>query len=188
MLDVDNTQSGADATFYFPDTSDTLVVPAYTGGLFPVFTNGLSLYASAPAALAADVTRFRILNYRQAPVANPSPQFHSVATASNLTAAGTFALIPAGKSGTLDGYNATVSLIGGAALGSWAGTLKDHATGMIIDEGNVFVNPNDSITFALFNVGGTAIRFASGIDLVIAFGGGAFGNASASVALRYRTP
>src|SRR6185437_7618311 len=37
MIDVDNSQCGAEVTFYFPDSSDTLTIPPESSGLFPVF-------------------------------------------------------------------------------------------------------------------------------------------------------
>src|SRR4051812_21854302 len=67
-LKVDNSQSAADVTFIFPDTSDTVTIPAGTPlAVVPVFSNAVQFYVSAPAALVGDVTRFQILNYRTYP-------------------------------------------------------------------------------------------------------------------------
>ena len=189
MLDVDNTQSGADTTFYFPDSTDTLVVPAYSAGLFPVFTSGLNFYVAAPAALASDITRFRILNYRQEPVGNPPPEFHNVASATGFGAIGTTALIPAGVSGTLDGYSLfgnVVETVGG--IDAWIGKLVDHATGAVIDQFEIQM-PSVTGTFwagSIWNVSGAAIRFSSGLDLVVATQ--SFGFANGTISLRYRNP
>lgn len=188
MLDVDNSLSGADVTFYFPDTQDTLVVPAESGGLFPVFTRLLQTYASSPGALATDVTRFRFLNYRQEPISLPPPEFSDVATALNLTAAGTTALIPAGVSGTLVGYSVNVGLQAGAGDGVWTGTLKDHATGMVIDQASVTVGSNATFFGIVLNAAGIALRFSSGLDFVITNSATAFVSQQANVAARYRTP
>lgn len=186
MLDVDNSACGAPVTFYFPDSSDTLVVPGESAGLFPVFTGQLQMYVAAPNALASDVTRFRILNYRQAPVALPSPQFLQIATALNITAAGTTALIPAAQSGTLVGYGVFGAFIGGVGQGTVTVTIKDHTTGNVIDQAVVIVPPSGYVNTILFNVHDASIRFAGGVDLVVATAGAPAINVNATA--RYRTP
>lgn len=186
MLDVDNTQSAADVTFYFPDSTDTLDVPAYSAGLFPVFTNGLSFYASAPMALATDITRLRVLNYRQEPIGNPAPQFHNVATQVGIGAAGTTAIIPAGVSGTIAGYSA---FLGGFNTNSGAILVKlvDHATGNVIDASQIDVAAGAMFNGSLMNVMGTAIRFGSGVDIVVTVTG-VWASFFLSVSIKYRSP
>ena len=189
MLDVDNTASGADVTFYFPDSTDTLVVPAYEAGLFPVFTGGLLFYAGSPLALASDVTRVRILNYLQNPVGNPPPQFHDVA--SNVIAGlgtGTTAIIAAGISGTLSSYSSFGAAFNGATPASAFVKLLDHASGLVIDN-FYFVHPANGYSNNLaMRADNIAIRFASGIDLNIVINGGPYSGGAVSVSLRYRTP
>lgn len=186
MLDVDNTNSGADATFYFPDSTDTLVVPAYSAGLFPVFTQGLLFYAAATAALATDITRLRVLNYLQQPVGNPAPQFHNIANGIGVAvAAGTTALIPAGTSGTLVAISLQPS-VAAAAAASVTFTLKDHATGNVITGCTAAFGAPGNITSLLTNLTNIAVRFASGIDLTQVLAGAPTGNITATLA--YRTP
>lgn len=187
MLDVDNSMSGADVTFYFPDTTDTLVVPAYSAGLFPVFTNGLLLYAAAPAALSSDVTRLRVLNYLQFPVSNPPPQFHQVATVGSIAlASGTTNIIAAGVSGTLVGYSEFVNIVaaGGAATDLFQ--LIDHTTNAVIDVSDINLSSGASFYGLVANVMGFAYRFAGGIDLKQTVTGTPSG--AISVNLKYRTP
>jgi hypothetical protein len=47
-LYVDNGRSGSDVDFIFPDSGFVLTVPAHNQGMFPVLTNALMFYASAP--------------------------------------------------------------------------------------------------------------------------------------------
>lgn len=68
-LKVDNSNCSADILIVFPDTGETIPVPAYAPlQVVPVFSNGLQFYVTAPYAGSADVTRMQLLNYRAAPV------------------------------------------------------------------------------------------------------------------------
>jgi hypothetical protein len=187
MLDVDNSQCGAAVTFFFNDTQDTLNVGAGEAGVFPVFTQGVSFYASAPVALATDVTRVRILNYRQEPIANPIPIFSDVAT-STTAGAGTTALIAAGISGTLEAYTVYLSEVANAAGTTLTFQLKDHATGTIIDQTIVALPGSAVFNGFVLQASGAAIRFSSGIDVVIALGGSPATSEAVTMTARYRTP
>lgn len=193
MLDVDNSASGSAVTFYFPDSSDTLVVPAGSGGLFPVFTSALNFYVAAPSALASDVTRFRILNYRQEPIANPPPQFTNTAAVTGFSAVGTTALLAAGISGTLSGYSMFGNAINPTAIAvnpNWAGNLVDHTSGVVLDRFFVSLNTGATAAFngVLWNVTNCQIRFSGGLDLVVPTQNLGAGNVQGVVSLRYRTP
>lgn len=189
MLDVDNTQSGADVTFFFPDTSDTLLVPAYSAGLFPVFTNGLLMYAAAPAALATDVARLRVLNYMQAPVDNPAPEFHQVTVSSGIApATGTTNVIAAGISGTLAGYSVSIGGVNGAVVLAELFEIVDHSTTAVIDAAEVLVAVSATLNQILISAQNVAIRFKSGIDFVQNITSGAWSGGAIAVTLRYRTP
>lgn len=109
-LKIDNSNCGADITFVFPDTSDTISVPAYAPYvLVPVFSNGKSFYAIAPNAVDGDITRFQILNYEVDPTNIPTatgqePAFNSSAPLILMSAGAASAqIIPAGVSGTVTG-------------------------------------------------------------------------------------
>lgn len=187
MFDVDNSKSGAPVTFYFPDSSDTLVVPSESGGLFPVFTGGLTFYAAAPNAFVTDVTRLRALNYRQEPIALPPPEFSQTAAALNLTAGGTTAILPPSVSGTLTSYNANLTMVGGGGVGSVQVALVDHATSQVIDQGELITSGTNAVSGIILNTSDVAIRFAGGLDVVVTVGGVA-PSFAANVAIRYRTP
>lgn len=186
MLDIDNSDCGAPVTFFFPDSSFTLVIPGESGGLFPVFTGALRMYVAAQAALSSDITRFRILNYRQEPVALPPPQFLQIASALNLTGAGTTAILANTVSGTLAGYNAFGAFVGGAGTGTITATLVDHATSAVIDQAIVLAPPSSYVNTQIFNVADTSIRFSGGLDLVIAATGAP--SININFVARYRSP
>lgn len=189
MLDVDNSTSGADVTFYFPDTQDILVVPAGSGGLFPVFTMQVQVYASAPQALLGDVTRFRVLNYRQEPVALPPPQFSQIATALGIAGPGTTPIVAAGISGTLTSYSVNVGLqANGAGFSNLTAALVDHGTGAVIDQASVTVETARAFSGTILFASGIAVRFADGLDIVVANAGLAFVTQVTNAAIRYHTP
>jgi len=188
MLDVDNNQCGVDVQFIFPDSGDTLIIPGASGGLFPVFTNSTKFYVSAIGALATDVTRFRILNYRQEPVALPPPQYNQIASQLGLSAVGTFPILAAGVSGTLSGYDGNLSIFfAGGGAGQATLALKDRATSAIIAQGAVTASNNSGSSAIVFNTDGTAIRFAGGLDAVVAIGAGV-SSVSGNIVVRYRRP
>ena len=189
MLDVDNTECGADVTFFFPDTMDTLQVPAGTAGLFPVFTNGLLFYAAATASLASDVTRLRVLNFWTTPLSNPLPQYHSYAGQTGVNpVTGTAGIIAASASGTLVAYDCFISLIAGAGLGNLLVQLVDHHTGGAIDQAYIELPANGVFNGIGFSLGGSVIRYAAGIDLSLTAGGVAFAGGGVSVSVKYRNP
>ena len=67
-LGVDNSRSGADVAFIFPDSGFVLTVPAHNQLIAPVFTNALMFYASSPAAIVGDIVSFQIFNSMPPPV------------------------------------------------------------------------------------------------------------------------
>ena len=188
MLDVDNSQCGVPVTFYFADSQTTLIVPAESGGLFPVFTGQTMFYASAPGALASDVTRVRVLNYRQEPVALPPPEFNQTDSAFNV-AAGTTAVVPASVSGTLTSYTVNFGgQMGTGGGGSAAIQLKDHATGNVIDQTIVDVGTAGYFNGIVLTASDIAVRFGGGIDIVVTNGGTGWASEGINVTVRYRSP
>ncbi len=105
-LKVDNSASAADVQFIFPDTSDTITIPAGSPVVVvPVFSNATQFYVSAPNSLLGDVTRVQLLNYAVNPMSVPTT-FERQAVGSSpgvITQATntTIPLIPAGINGTL---------------------------------------------------------------------------------------
>jgi len=189
MLDVDNNQCGVDVQFIFPDSGDTLIIPGSSGGLFPVFTNSTKFYVSCIGAVATDVTRFRLLNYRQEPVALPPPQYTTIAVANNITTAALTAVIPPSVSGTLVGYSVNVSMqANGAGFSGWTGILEDTATGAVIDQAAFIVTTANASFANALNVPILARRFTGGIRFRTTSQYSPWTNVSANVSLRYRTP
>lgn len=188
MLDVDNSECGAPVTFLFPDSGDTLAIPPSSGGLFPVFTRSTKFYVAAPEALATDVTRFRILNYRQEPVALPPPQFTQIAAAINVSAAGTTAILGSSVNGTLTGWSCTISgfATSPGASGITA-SLVDKATGNILDSGSITMGQNQGVSSIVFNVSGAAVRFTGGLDCVVS-SSGTVTSIDVNLFVRYRIP
>lgn len=166
MFDVDNTSNGSQVTFFFPDSTDTLTVSAGSAGLFPIFTSGLLFYAASPTALASDVTRVRVLNYRQEPDILPPPVFNNVAGSAAPPPAGTNILIPHNVSGTLTGYNIHFSgVAAAAAISTWTGTLR-FPGGATIDQGQAMAANGQSVNVVALSATNIAVRFSGGIDLV----------------------
>lgn len=85
-LKVDNSKCGADVVFIFPDTGDTVTIPAYLPAeVVPVFSNGMQFFVSAPNSNAVDVTRFQILNYHIEPDSVPASVAQQLGVSANLT-------------------------------------------------------------------------------------------------------
>ena len=108
-LSVDNSQCGADIQFLFPDTAETLSIPAYSPKVIcPVFTNQTQFYILAPMAQTTDKTFFSILNTLPPPIAVPTTQEQNVAANNSISiissgSPGTTQIVPAGVNGTLEG-------------------------------------------------------------------------------------
>ena len=106
-LSVDNNRCAADVTFLFPDSAFELIVPAYAGGVFPVFTNALMFYVIASQANVGDVTTFQIFNSMPPPVAMLQSQAQAVTSLTGLpfdTAKDT-QLVPTNISGVLEAFS-----------------------------------------------------------------------------------
>jgi hypothetical protein len=160
-LSVDNSRSGADVDFIFPDSGFVLTVPAHNQLVAPVFSNALMFYASAPAAIAGDVTIIQILNSMPPPVPiAPSVQQNHAGIAGITIANGTTVVVPAGVNGTLNTISLTVS---GSAAGVAQLALTD-GTGKSVWVANVQTAAGSSTPIA---ASGLAVRFVNGLNLVI---------------------
>jgi hypothetical protein len=128
-LVVDNNRCSADLTFLFPDSGFELAVPAYAGGIFPVFTNALMFYCIAPLAAPGDVTTLQIFNTLPPPVALAQSQAQAVTTAQGLPiAVATTVLIPTAISGVVEGFALDATFGGGASGGTVGLILRDQNT------------------------------------------------------------
>lgn len=184
-LGVDNTRSGADAIFVFPDSGSGLTVPAHNQLIAPVFTNALTFYCNSPSAIAGDVTNFQIFNSMPPPVpVAPSIEQNSNNAAGISTANGQTQIVPTNISGTLTGATITFNYSGVTVLGALQLSLID-GTGKVLwtGEQSVLANPA-SISPVILN--GLNIRFQQGIKLAVA--NSSIANGAIIATVYYTTP
>lgn len=172
-LKIDNRACGVDVTFIFPDTQETITIPAYSPlSITPVLSNSLTFYVSAPGALSADATRFQVLNY--------TPQIMDIAAANAMTsnsvlgsgsfpiANGTTAILPASVNGVITGANILVNwakttgqAFGQADIRSVGQSVPlistAFASGLAADDPRAH---ND----LLYSQSGLSIRFVGGLE------------------------
>jgi len=167
-LSVDNGRCGVDVDFIFPDSGFVLTVAAHNQGLYPVFTNALMFYASAPGAAAGDITILQILNSVPPPVqlTATSAQNHASLGGIPANVNGPVQLVAAGVSGTLNTLQISVGAATTAAAGAAALTLTDGA-GHTLWQTYVDMPPNSNATIP-YNLNGLALRFVNGLVLTIA--------------------
>ena len=161
-LSVDNGRCGADVDFLFPDSGFVLTVPAHSQGLYPIFTNALMFYASAPSAALGDTTIFQILNSLPPPIQIAQSGSQNHAYASGISPAnGTTTLAAPPASGTLNTLNITA-----ADMSAGTGTL-------IIEDGTGKVLFVMALSFAtagttqIWPVTGLDVRFTGGLFAVV---------------------
>jgi hypothetical protein len=177
-LAVDNSQCGADVEFQFPDTGETLTIPAYSPKVIcPVFTNATSFNVAcgfdSELVESGDFTTFSIHNSVPPPIAVPTSQEQDTsAVAAIAGAASTTAIIAAGINGTLNVvYVNYASPFGGLPAAGQMG-------GGISSAWNVI----------LANLSNVAFRFTNGVNLVQTVAGGAAIGGAFNVVLGYRQP
>lgn len=69
-LKVDNSACTVPVTFVFADLAEQIVIPAnHKLAVIPIFSNAKEFTVSAPTAVATDITRFKIFNHPNFPVA-----------------------------------------------------------------------------------------------------------------------
>jgi hypothetical protein len=184
-LYVDNRRCGVDCDFQFPDSGFLLTVPAHAQGLFPVLTNALMFYVVGVGSTTNDVSIVQILNSIPPPLALlPTAQQNNASVAGITVAPGTTALVASGISGTIATLAFSISLAS-AGGGSVTFAVQDGATG-----GNLWSNiyqlkAGESDNFAP-TIPNLAVRFKSGLNLVITGGAGVTGFIDANV--YYTTP
>jgi hypothetical protein len=194
-LIIDNSQSGADIQFIFPDTETTVSVPAYTPyAIIPVFTNQTQFYLVSPLAKDADKTNFTILNTAPPPVAVPTTQEQNFVYASSVNiagASGTVPLVPAGTDGTIENVfiGGEIGAVAGGAASSI--TLSD-GTGKVIAVGQMSVTGGAGGTgvvnnVTMFSQSDLHVRFTNGLNLNWTTGG-AVNGATVSANVYYRQP
>jgi hypothetical protein len=185
-MQVDNTSNSSDVQFLFPDSSYTLVVPAYTQITTPVFTNALQFYVFSPGAVAADRTVFQAFNSVPPPVAvQRSEEQVSLATTGVLLAANAVThLIPLTVSGTVTGVQMLFYIPVEATAETAACALQD-GTGAYLWEGNVGATAGATQNFS---VNLTAVRLGFNLGLTFVVSGTTLGAGAASVNVYYQVP
>jgi hypothetical protein len=180
-MSVDNSRCGGSVDFLYPDSGFVLTVPAYNQGVYPVFTNALMFYAIAQGAVAPDVTIIQILNSMPPPVAiQPSSEQQNVSVSvGNGPANGTVAVVPAGVSGTLNGFTVLAAPV--APSGSTALAQLIDGTGKVLWSGTLVAPAN-----LADNMTNLHVRFQNGINLVIS--GSTLTSGDISVNVYYAVP
>lgn len=187
-LYVDNARCGSDVTFMFGDSGFLLVVPAYAEGLYPVLTNALMFYCSAPQAVPSDVTVVQILNSIPPPVPVQLGQQQQATSLGGIViiSNNTTQIVPATVSGTLNTLSVSISAISGAGgTGSFTIVLID-GTGKVLWVHNFAMPANSTGATETIPVTGLKVRFTNGISAQITqsanlIGGGAVVNLYYSV-------
>lgn len=189
-LKVDNSQCGSDVVFIFPDTGDTVAIPAGTPyALVPVFTHGQQFFVKNLNEEADDITRFQILNFL------PPPVTVGIATAQDGVSPAPLAMVAGVGNvlvnntvfGTVQSLTVQKALLAPAAAYLMNLNIKD-GLGNIIAKCTAAgpASPGDGIILNLSNIN---IRFGQGIfaDIV---GGSPPGGTDCYflVNLAYRTP
>lgn len=187
-LSIDNSACGSDIEFIFPDTTETLSIPAYTPKtIVPVFTNQTQFWLSSPNAQSEDVTRFSILNSMPPPIAVPTTQEQNVSVYNNVLifTTGSQQLVASSIDGTLE--NAFLSYAGNsgsAGEATWEiidGNNNVIAGGTILQGAGLVMSP-------IFNVNDVRIRFQNGLSLTWTTTGSLSSSSAIGVNLYYRTP
>jgi hypothetical protein len=179
-VNVDNARNNVDVLFLFPDSGFVLQVPAYAQGFYPVLTNALMFYVSAPGAVIGDHTVFNVLNSMPPaiPVQVTKSQLVANVASFNIATAGSAVLVPAGVNGMVSAFSFTYS--GGVTTGAATNALVD-GSGRTIWLG-VVSSPGAPVVFS-----GIALQFVNGINIVVSnttIAAGSF----ASVTLYYGVP
>lgn len=165
-LSVDNGRCGADVDFIFPDSGFVLTVPAHNQGLYPVFTNALMFYASAPSAALGDTTVVQILNSLPPPVPIPLIEAQSAASVAGIApTAGSTQLVPLGTNGTLNMLSVPINAASGTTQGAFELSIRD-GTGKII-WAVAIEPPISALGFYNFTIPDLDVRFVNGLVALV---------------------
>lgn len=189
-LYVDNARCGSDVTFLFGDSGFILVVPAYAEGLYPVLTNALMFYCSAPLATTADVTVVQILNSIPPPVPIQLGQQSQSTTATGINLAvvspTNIQIVPPGVSGTLNGFSIGLQAVG---PGNAQVYIMDGGPPLKTLWSTGFSIPAATTQNVPVNFSDLKLRFSSGLVFRIEPGGTPLAAGSgATVNVYYSTP
>lgn len=187
-ISIDNSACGADIQFIFPDTSETLSIPAYSPKIIvPVFTNQRQFWLTAPNAESEDITRFALLNSLPPPIAVPTTQEQNFDVFINTNVAGSSntQLLAAAINGTLENISVNFCCGGDAGVSNFQWTIQDGNSNVIAG-GQVRANANQNTPQLSLN--DLRVRFQSGLKLIWTNSGNLGVNAVLPINLYYRTP
>lgn len=167
-IKVDNSACGASIQFIFPDTMETITVPAYMpDAIVPVFSNGLQFYVQAVAPINTDVTRFQLLNFLPPPVVVPTTEEQQTLVVGNISAAaaGVLQILPTNVSGTIQGVQVSFGVASPAGDSNAIITIQD-GNAKLIARVPVFVKSGvpANIAFPFMDID---VRFQSGLQAII---------------------
>lgn len=189
-LQVDNSACGADVQYIFPDTNETVSIPAYSPYVVvPVLSNLQQFFVVSPNSQTGDATRFQLLNFVPPPVAVPPTTAQLAAVDSEIPIVnGTTQLVPSTVSGTVEGCAIGATLLNAFALAYQVTfTIADGLGKNILGSGFYMPGTISNVTaprsFALPNLN---VRFEQGLILTQAGTGTPDG--TLFVNLYYRTP
>lgn len=190
---VDNTQSAADVTIFFPDTQFEFTVNAGEKDFFQVVTNARQVVMVSTMSAATDKTFFQLFNFAPPPLASNKSLLMSVAASGGiaLTTTATTAIVAAGTNGTIRALNITLDgVLGGAAAGGATIVLQDGAgTPHVIWSGEVFAQATGTTNSAtLVDLAGINVRFTNGLNAVITVIPTAFASGKANFNIYFGTP
>jgi hypothetical protein len=152
-------------TLIFPDSGSQLGIPAYSGGVYPVFTTGIRFFIEAPAATSADETIVVAMNSVPPPASVSQADFQSSTSANSVSIAnGTSVLIAASITGTIRAGTIILAMAGGASGGSCAWSLQSTA-GKVLLFGTCQAGASATQVVAV-DIPDTFLRF-TGLNLVI---------------------
>lgn len=186
-LSVDNSACGADIVFIFPDTTETLAIPAYSPKVIcEIFTNQTQFYLSAPNAASEDITRFSIQNTLPPPIAVPTSQEQTTAAAgAEYSETGITEIVAPGISGTIEslsvyGYSA------GTSNATLVFDIEDGSTPPVKVFQGTTVSSANIFTFPIVELSDLRVRFQNGLKINVT---SLTGNGVGLVAnVYYRTP
>jgi len=166
-LSIDNSACGSDIEFIFPDTSETLSIPAYAPKtICPVFTNQTQFWLSSPNAQSEDITRFSILNSLPPPIAVPTTQEQNTVSINDVIVepAGSQQLIALGINGTIENIDVFGSM-SGTNPWSFAFQLKD-GNANVVASGSTQGGGSALFNGTMLNMQDIHVRFQNGLQLV----------------------
>jgi hypothetical protein len=189
-LKIDNSSCGADVQFVFPDTGDTVSIPAGSPDtITPVFTRGTFFYVIAPSAEVEDITRFQILNVVPPPLSVSAADFEQDTVSFNdivNDGVTTTQLIPNTVNGSIQALSIFATVADASAGGSYIYNIED-STGRAIAGFQISVPTGGNFNGLVLNLNDVRLRFVGGVKIV-ASGGGAGPLGHLSINMYYRTP